>query len=76
MVSHGVAIAHHAAQPGGKQHQQAVTGVILAMFYKPGYTPETYLRTGVFVAQEWSDPHALGKPTGQVGNFVVVDWNG
>ena len=54
---------------------KTLAGRVFAMFYKPGYTPETYLRTGVFVTQEWSDPHALGAPTGEVGNFVVVDWN-
>jgi hypothetical protein len=43
------------------------------MFYKQWYTPVTYLRTGVFVEQEWSDPRALGEPTGEIGNFVVVD---
>lgn len=52
---------------------KTLAGRVFAMFYKQGYTPVTYLRTGVFVEQEWSDPRCLGEPTGEIGNFVVVD---
>jgi SAM-dependent methyltransferase len=46
---------------------------VFAMFYRPGYVPETYRRTGVFVTNRFSDPLAVFERAEAWGNFLVVD---